>query len=190
MEIYSQIGQDRLVLTYLKNKRNGYFLDIGCCYPKYINNTYLLEKDYDWNGISVDIVNFIEPNGETWSTSRKSTHVIEDALTIDYNDLLSKHNAPKVIDYLSMDLEPPDLTIKCLDLIPFQNYRFNFISFEVDFGRDDYKPRIEKSRTLFEKMGYIYLGSICSGQDDIYIHNSLSHLKEEISLKEAAGQWG
>lgn len=50
MQIYSQIGQDKLVLTYLKNKKMD-FLDIGFRYPKHINNTFLLEKYYDWKGI-------------------------------------------------------------------------------------------------------------------------------------------
>jgi hypothetical protein len=190
MEIYSQIGQDKLVLTYLKNKKNGYFMDIGCCYPKYINNTYLLEKDYSWDGISIDIVDFVEPNGETWSDCRDTIHVIEDALKINYKKLLSDYNAPKVIDYLSMDLEPPSLTLECLDLIPFDEYQFNFISFEVDFGREGYEQRIEKSRTIFEKNGYVYVGPICGGQDDIYVHSSLEYLKNEISLKDAAGIWG
>lgn len=35
-----------------------------------------------------------------------------------------------------MDLEPPSITLECLKLIPFDEYQFNFISFEVDFGRD------------------------------------------------------
>lgn len=190
MEIYSQIGQDKLVLTYLKNKKNGFFLDIGCCYPKYINNTYLLEKEYQWDGISIDIVDFIEPNGDTWKSIRNSKHVVEDALKIDYKELLSDNKAPKIIDYLSMDLEPPSLTLQCLELIPFEEYQFNFVSFEVDFGREGYEERINKSRAIFEKYGYIYVGPICGGQDDIYVHNSLSNLVSEISLKEAAGQWG
>lgn len=35
----------------------------------------------------------------------------------------------------------------------------------------------------------MYVGFICEGQDDVYVHNSLSYLKDEISLKEAAGIW-
>lgn len=190
MQIYSQIGQDKLVLSYLKNKRDGFFLDIGCCYPKHINNTYLLESEYNWNGISIDVVDFVEPDGQTWKDCRKSIHVVKDALSIDYRELLSKYNAPKVIDYLSMDLEPPELTLNCLDLIPFDEYQFNFVSFEVDYGRGDYKSRIEKSRSVFEKYNYVYIGSICGGQDEIYLHQSLSHLKDELKLNEEAGIWG
>ena len=190
MQYHSQIGQDKLVLTYLKNKKNGFFLDIGCCYPIQINNTFVLEKDYDWKGISIDIYDFQESTGETWRSCRNTTHVIDDALKIDYKKLLTDYDAPKVIDYLSMDLEPPDLTLECLNKIPFDEYTFNFISFEVDYGRDNYENRINVSRKIFQDNGYIYLGSICGGQDDIYIHNSLGHLKDELNLKEVAGVWG
>ena len=40
MESYSQIGQDLWVLETLKNKKNGYFLDIGAHDGIYLSNTY------------------------------------------------------------------------------------------------------------------------------------------------------
>jgi len=119
MKSYSQNNQDNLVLEYLNNKTQGFFLDIGCCYPKTINNTYLLEKEFGWDGISIDIHDFIEPNGETWDNLRKSKRIIKDALQIDYLELLKENNAPKTINFLSMDLEPPDLTLECLSKIPY-----------------------------------------------------------------------
>ena len=72
MDFYSQIGQDRLVLKYLKNKKNGTFVDIGCGFPKYINNTYLLETEFDWNGVSVDLIMYTEQDGLTWNDCRKT----------------------------------------------------------------------------------------------------------------------
>ena len=56
-EIYSEFGQDRLVLEMLGWKRNGFFLDSGASDGVQSNNTHLLEVSYDWNGICV------EPNG-------------------------------------------------------------------------------------------------------------------------------
>lgn len=50
----SQIGQDMWVLFVSKGKRDGYFVDIGACHPQKINNTYLLETKYGWNGILVE----------------------------------------------------------------------------------------------------------------------------------------
>ena len=174
MKSYSQNNQDNLVLEYLNNKTQGFFLDIGCCYPKTINNTYLLEKEFGWDGISIDIHDFVEPNGETWTDLRKSKQIIEDALKIDYSDLLKKLNAPKEIDFLSMDLEPPDLTYECLKKIPFDEYTFNVILFEIDDEREpNFETRKKESRELIQSKGYIFLGNI-GGQDDFYINNSLN----------------
>ena len=47
----SQIMQDFFVLNELGYKRNGYFVDFGATDGKEFNNTYLLEKEYDWTGI-------------------------------------------------------------------------------------------------------------------------------------------
>ena len=51
---YSQIGQDLDVINYFKNKKNGYFIEIGATNGIDLSNTYLLEKKYDWNGICIE----------------------------------------------------------------------------------------------------------------------------------------
>ena len=182
MDFYSQIGQDRLVLKYLKNKKNGTFVDIGCGFPKYINNTYLLETEFDWNGVSVDLIMYTEQDGLTWNDCRKTKLVLNDALTINYSSLFKESNLPINIDYLSMDLEPPDLSLECLFKIPFDEYQFNIITFEVDNNREGDENRINKSREFLTSKGYTLIGSLCSGQDDVYLHNSLIGLTNEFQF--------
>jgi hypothetical protein len=41
-----QSNQDRFVLNVLKEKKDGYFLEIGSNHPININNSYLLETNY------------------------------------------------------------------------------------------------------------------------------------------------
>ena len=48
---YAQLFQDMFVLWYLDFKRDGYFVEFGATDGIEISNTYLLEKDYGWNGI-------------------------------------------------------------------------------------------------------------------------------------------
>jgi FkbM family methyltransferase len=48
---YSQHKQDLFVIETLKGKKNGYFVEFGATNGKSISNTYLLEKEYGWNGI-------------------------------------------------------------------------------------------------------------------------------------------
>lgn len=51
MTSYAQLEQDLWVLRNTNYKRNGYFVDFGATNGKDINNSFLLEKEYDWNGI-------------------------------------------------------------------------------------------------------------------------------------------
>jgi FkbM family methyltransferase len=51
---YSQIKQDLAVLDFYKNKRNGFFIEIGAVDGIDLSNTYLLETKYDWKGICVE----------------------------------------------------------------------------------------------------------------------------------------
>jgi len=50
-------NEDTAVLDYFKNKKNGFYVDVGCHHPTYINNTYLLYKK-NWSGINVDTSQF------------------------------------------------------------------------------------------------------------------------------------
>lgn len=47
----AQLFQDLFVLYYLKNKRNGFFIEFGATDGITLSNTYLLEDSYHWNGI-------------------------------------------------------------------------------------------------------------------------------------------
>ena len=182
MNFYSQIGQDRLVLKYLKNKMNGTFVDVGCGFPKHINNTYVLENNFNWDGISIDIHMYTEEDGLVWDDCRNTKLILEDALTINYSSLFKENNLPINIDYLSVDLEPPYLSLECLFKIPFDEYTFNIITFEVDNNREGDTKRISESREFLKSKGYTLIGSICSGQDDVYLHNSLIELTNEFTF--------
>lgn len=51
---YAQLKQDIKILELLNQKTNGYFLDIGCANVQRFSNTYLLETEFNWNGLCVD----------------------------------------------------------------------------------------------------------------------------------------
>jgi FkbM family methyltransferase len=48
---YSQLGQDLWILEQTQYKKHGFFLDIGASDGIKISNTYLLEKEYSWDGV-------------------------------------------------------------------------------------------------------------------------------------------
>ena len=51
---YSMFGEDLVVKKIFKNKKNGYYVDVGCYHPIDGNNTYLLYKK-GWTGINIDL---------------------------------------------------------------------------------------------------------------------------------------
>ena len=51
---YSLSGVDLLIDYIFKNKKYGFYIDIGCNHPVYSNNTYLLYKR-GWKGINIDL---------------------------------------------------------------------------------------------------------------------------------------
>jgi len=48
MNYQGDAKQDVFVVNVLNKKKNGFFLEIGSAQPKDNNNTYVLEKDFDF----------------------------------------------------------------------------------------------------------------------------------------------
>ena len=84
--------------------------------------------------------------------------------------LFEEHSVPKSIDYLSMDIHPPFATCKVLEKIPFNKYKFKFITFETDSHRDE-RTR-EFSRNILESLGYKIITSDI--QEDWYINDNFN----------------
>lgn len=150
---FSQAGQDLFVLSMLDGKRDGLFLDLGCNEPININNTYLLESSYNWKGLSVDI----EEGFFKLFVFRKTKTLCADCTNIEWETVIEALGTNR-IDYLSLDLEPPVTTLKCLESIPFDKIDFSVITFEHDAYRAGETVR-QPSRELLESKGYV---RVCS----------------------------
>jgi FkbM family methyltransferase len=53
-ETYSAHKEDLIVKKFFKNKKNGFFVDVGCHHPSRINNTFLLYH-LGWRGVNIDM---------------------------------------------------------------------------------------------------------------------------------------
>ena len=146
---FSQVYQDMFVLTLLDGKENGTYLELGSNDPFYNNNTALLETIFNWKGISIDIDSETVNN---FKNSRNNLVICENALNINYEYLLKENKFPQLIDYLSLDCDPPEVSFQVLQNILNSNYKFKIITFEHDYY---YNNEIrDKSREYLISQGY------------------------------------
>lgn len=146
-----QALQDMFVLSILNGKKNGTYLEIGAQEPFFQNNTAILETDYDWKGVSIEIR---EDLCKMFAEQRKNTILCKDATTIDYEKLLKEHYETTEIDYLQLDCEPSKTTFEILLDIPFDKYKFAVITYEHDHYVDMTETYRTKSRNYLKLMGY------------------------------------
>ena len=172
--------QDKFVLNVLKNKKNGFFLEIGSHHPIKINNSYILEKNYEWNGIMIEYSSTYLNDYKKLRTN--SIHIINDARRIDYKNLFKINNVPFNLDYLQIDLHVDDgstlNTLKKLNSEVMDEYKFATITFEHDIYLSNYLNTRLESRKIFEDRGYVRVFSdINNGgknpYEDWYVHPDL-----------------
>jgi len=53
-KLYSQFDEELIIRDFFGDRRDGFFLDVGCGPPTVRSTTYYLEKHLGWRGIGVD----------------------------------------------------------------------------------------------------------------------------------------
>lgn len=172
MEYKSQYGQDKWIIEeQFPNLNNGYFVDLAAADGIFLSNTYILEKNYNWNGIC------IEPNSFSFENLKLNRNCICDNNVIldegseidfieyekitDYEHLLSTvngassfnspiksiikkitkslntvldlYNAPKIINYISLDIEGSEIYV-LQDFFPENKREILSWSIEINIG--------------------------------------------------------
>lgn len=149
---YSQVGQDDFVIETLNYKNGGVYVEIGAWHSTDISNTYMLEKDYGWTGVSFEI----DPNRSAeFNLNRTNRCYTVDATCFDYENLFDSLSLPKQIDYLQVDIEPAQNSFAALISLPLEKYRFSVITFEHDLYDDPNNIDIKnKQIDLLSGLGY------------------------------------
>lgn len=197
----SQLGQDVLALSRVGIDKAGFFVEFGATNGIDLSNTFLLEKEFGWQGIlceparswqedlkrvrdcvidnrcvyssSGEVVSFSETAvGELSTISRfmnsdankvlrkaSATYQVE---TVSLIDLLRTHDAPKYIDFLSIDTEGSEFEI--LNSFDFEQYSFGLICVEHNFTENR-----ANLRTLVTSKGYSQIYPEFSAFDDWYV---------------------
>lgn len=125
--------------------KNGYYIEIGAGNYKNQSNTYLLEKEYGWKGVSLDIgLELVED----FNNNRSNICLNANALEFNWAKYLEENNFPKIIDFLSIDIDA--VTHDYANLLAFLNlpvlqYKFQIILIEHNA---DLHHKFEKLKNL------------------------------------------
>jgi hypothetical protein len=139
------------------NKNRKCFIETNLVW-KNSQSRLLFHEDFA-GGLST-IKKFIDH--DTQIRKKNKEYILE---TISLNDLLVKYNAPKIIDYLSIDTEGSEFNI--LNNFDFNKYKFRIITCEHNFT-----PNKNKIHKLLTKNGYVKKhSSLVSFVDDWYVYS-------------------
>lgn len=174
----SQAGQESFVLGVLKGLRGGSFLEIGSSHPVESSNTLMLEQQFNWLGIGIDLDSELVSR---YNEQRNSVAICADATKLDYKKLFDLYKLDVPIYFLQVDIEPSTQALECLYRIPFDQLRIKVITFEHDAytGASGEAVR-EKSRIFLQSQGFAL---VCGGVkdpargrefEDWYIHESIA----------------
>ncbi len=168
---HAQVGQDLFVLKMLDGKTDGTYLEIGSCRPFHGNNTALLEE-LGWTGVGVE---FEQGFVDQYNLERKNKSIQGDALKLDYANVLPHYFSSKVIDYLSLDIDPAINTFECLKKLPLDDFKFKVITYEHDHYQNEKYSVRQRSRDYLLSKGYkLVVGNVSpdhnSPFEDWWIH--------------------
>ena len=160
---FSQAYQDLFALTMLRGKESGKYIEVGANDPSNLNNTVLLETQFKWKGISVEIDQAMV---NKFNNHREQPCYQADATTFDWVQAFKDNRwRTKRIDYASVDCEPPAVTLAALQNLPHDDYRFSVITFETDVYKDGSQWR-DASREFLNGLGYqLVAADVCNGNN-------------------------
>jgi hypothetical protein len=173
---YSQAAQDRFVVAVTGGKHGGTFLDVGCCHPTELSNTYALESHFAWRGLLVDN----DPGAvDLCAKSRIGPSLFADATTLNWESAIKEafkiHNAnfgdialaqgwrmTNPIDYLSLDVDAA--TVAALENLLRHDISFRVATVEHDAYRFGDEPRSAIRRLLFQRGYDLICADVCSAE--------------------------
>lgn len=148
----SQAMQDAFASLCNGRKRDGVYVDLGAGHFGNGSNTYRLWKELGWRGIAAEKDAAL---AELYLRERPDDLFFDDALDPALPaEIVALAGEKRRVDFLSLDLEPPEITLTCLLGLPLDRVRFSVICCEHDVYR---RPRAIKDamRGILEGAGYV-----------------------------------
>lgn len=189
----SSTFQESFVISMTQEKKHGFYVELGSADPYIESNTWLLESQFGWKGLALEID---QPLASKYNSSDRINKCINaDALKFDYLSYFKEHDFPKTIDFLQIDIDGHD-NGKCLlalMALPMLQYRFSVIIIEHDVSQNYKRASMrDAQREILSSLGYKLIGQTL-GEDwwidpnhisedvysfDIFIGKPLIHLEK------------
>lgn len=151
--------QESFVISMTKEKTNGFYVELGSGDPYRENNTTLLESEFGWKGLPIEIEKSI---AEQYNASDRTNKCINaNALKFDYKRYFEENDFPKNIDFLQIDIDGHDSgnCLLALVALPMLEYRFSVIIIEHDLCENYKRASMrDAQREILSSLGYKLIG--------------------------------
>ncbi len=155
--------QESFVVSMTEEKKNGFYVELGSGDPYIESNTSMLEKDFRWKGLALEIEKDVAQNYN--SSNRINKCINADALKFDYRSYFKENNFPSTIDFLQVDIDGHDKgnCLLALVALPLLEYRFSVIVIEHDLCQDYKRASMrDAQREILSSLNYKLIGQTLS----------------------------
>lgn len=90
VKLYSQFDEELIIRDFFNDRRDGFFIDVGCAFAMKDSTTYYLEQHLGWTGIGIDA---LPEYAEGWAASRPNSLFVDYAVTDHSGDTLTFYRA-------------------------------------------------------------------------------------------------
>jgi hypothetical protein len=161
----SQAGQDLFVVAMLQGKKNGTFLEIGGADPVTGNNTWLLERFFNFTGDSIEIGHFLQfynaVKADTWPTDPS----FDDLPNWIQQELKDRGYNPVPLDLIGLWADNrPNTNFHICDAL---NFNYDNLNSHYDYLQIDIEPPMA-NLSILEKLIPTHEFSVITFEHDIW----------------------
>jgi FkbM family methyltransferase len=161
-KLYSQNDEETLIRAFFRDRKDGFFLDVGASDYEKDSTTYYLEKHLGWRGIAIDALEQFRPDYERFRPATRffayfvtnhggfptDFHVYTRDTRISSGSLAHLRDLPRIKDRYIKTKRVPTITLDHL-LAAQQIEKINFVSLDIEgsepealegFDIDRYRP--------------------------------------------------